>query len=278
MSQRNREGKRGARERLREQRERDRARAKRKRTLGVVGAAVAVLAGAVGVGMVASRTEDDSGKSGSALVPPRGAVGKGRLVIPSGQHGKDGKAEQEGKAGKAAKAAPVTLTVYEDFRCPGCKQFEDVFRKTVHQLQDEGRMKVEYHLVTIIDRNLGGTGSLRAANAAACAQDKDPAMFRAYHDVLYRHQPRETRDTYANNSRLIKLADQVPGLVTPAFRTCVEDGRHDTWVRKSNDVFAHSGYASTPTVLLDGKSVYGDPKKPLSPNKLKRMVLAAARD
>ncbi|WP_275560309.1 thioredoxin domain-containing protein [Streptomyces sp. 5-6(2022)] len=275
MSQRNREGKRGARERLREQRERERARAKRKRTLGVLGAVVAVLGAAVGVGMVASRTDDDSGKSSGALVPPRGAVGKGRLVIPSGR---SEKSAQEGKAGRAGKAGPVTLTVYEDFRCPGCKQFEDVFRKTVHELQDTGRMRVEYHLVTIIDGNLGGTGSLRAANAAACAQDKGPAKFRAYHDVLYRHQSQETRDTYADNGRLIKLADQVPGLVTPAFRKCVEDGRHDAWVRKSNDVFAHSGYGSTPTVLLGGKSIYGDPKKPLSPNKLKRMVLAAARD
>ncbi|MBW8092248.1 thioredoxin domain-containing protein [Streptomyces hygroscopicus subsp. hygroscopicus] len=272
MSQRNREGKRGARERLREQRERERARAKRKRTLGVLGAVVAVFAAAGAVGMYASTSADDSGKSGGSVVPPRGAVGKGRLVIPSGKAGKAGKPEKPGKA------APATLTVYEDFRCPGCKQFEDVFRTTVHELQDDGRLRVEYHLVTIIDGNLGGTGSLRAANAAACAQDRGAGAFRAYHDVLYRHQAEETRDVYADNDRLIKLADTVPGLVTPAFRKCVEDGRHDGWVRKSNDVFAHSGYAATPTVLLDGKSVYGDPDKPLSPNKLKRMVLAAARD
>ncbi|WNE95986.1 thioredoxin domain-containing protein [Streptomyces luomodiensis] len=277
MSQRNRgEGKRGARERLREQRERERARAKRKRTLGVLGAVVAVFAVAAGVGVFASRTEDDSGKSGSAVVPPRGAVGKGRLVIPSGKKGEPGEPGESSKG--SGKGAPATLTVFEDFRCPGCKQFEDVFRKTVHELQDDGRLRVEYHLVTIIDGNLGGTGSLRAANAAACAQDRDPDTFRAYHDVLYRHQPEETRDAYAHNSRLIKLAGTVPGLVTPAFRKCVEDGRHDTWVRKSNDVFTHSGYASTPTVLLDGKSVYGDPDKPLSPKKLKRMVLAATRD
>lgn len=30
---------------------------------------------------------------------------------------------------------------------------------------------MDYHLATIIDGNLGGKGSLRAANAAACAQD-----------------------------------------------------------------------------------------------------------
>ncbi|QKV95531.1 thioredoxin domain-containing protein [Streptomyces sp. NA02950] len=263
MSQKNREGKRSARERLREQRERDRARDKRKRTMGAVGAVVVVLAVAAGVGMFASRTTKDSGKSGSSVEPPRGAVGKGGMVI------------ETGKSAKPGQPAPSTLTVYEDFRCPGCKQFEDVFRGTLHQLQDTGRLKVRYHLVTIIDGNMGGSGSLNAGNAAACAQDA--GKFRAYHDVLYKHQPDETRDTYASKDRLIKLAGTVPGLDTPAFRSCVEDGRHDGWVKKSSNTFNHSGYASTPTVLLNGKSVYGNPNKPLSPNKLKRMVAAAAR-
>lgn len=257
MSQKNREGKRSARERLQEQREKDKARGKRKRTLGMVGAVIAVLAVAGGVGVFATKANQDSGKSGSSAEPPRGAVGKGDLVVPAGKRG-----------------APATLTVYEDFRCPGCKQFEDVFHKTVNQLADRGRMRVEYHLVAIIDGNLGGTGSVRAANAAACAQDA--GKFRAYHDVLYRHQPEETRDTYAKNARLIRLAAKVPGLNTAAFRKCVEDGRHDGWVRKSHTDFNHSGFPSTPTVLLDGKSIYG-PDTPLSPNKLKRMVAAAAR-
>ncbi|MCP9208347.1 DsbA family protein [Streptomyces sp. NEAU-Y11] len=263
MSQKNREGKRSARERLQEQREKDRARDKRKRTMAAVGAVVVVLGVATGVGLFASKAKEDSGKSGGAVEAPRGAVGKGRLVIETGRDAKPGR------------PTPSTLTVYEDFRCPGCKQFEDAFRTTLHQLQDSGRLKVQYHLVTIIDGNMGGIGSLHAANAAGCAQDA--GKFRAYHDVLYQHQPDETRDTYADKKRLIKLAGKVPALDTPAFRACVKDGRHDGWVKKSSETFNRSGFASTPTVLLNGKSVYGDPNKPLSPDKLKRMVAAEGR-
>lgn len=250
VSEKNRVGKSSARERLREQREKDRIRARRRRGMGVAGAVVAVLGVAAGVGMVATRTGGDA-KSGGPAVAPRGASG---TVIPTGKA-----------------SAEKTLTVYEDFRCPGCKQFEDVFRTTVHQLQDKGRLKVRYHLVTIIDGNLGGAGSLTAANAAACAQDA--GKYVAYHDVLYKNQPSETKDAYADKSKLIKLAGKVPGLDTKTFRGCVEEGRHDAWVRKSNDGFARSGYSSTPTVLLEGKSIYGDPNKPLSPRKLKRMVV-----
>jgi protein-disulfide isomerase len=94
----------------------------------------------------------------------------------------------------------------------------------------------------------------------------------AYHDVLYKNQPPETKDSYGDKAKLIKLAGKVEGLDTETFRRCVENGKHDGWVRKSNDVFTRSGYSSTPTVLLDGKAVYGDPNKPLSPRKLRRMV------
>ena len=50
-------------------------------------------------------------------------------------------------------------------------------------------------LATIIDGNMGGTGSRTAANAAACAQDV--GKFPGYHDVLYENQPEETSDDYA---------------------------------------------------------------------------------
>ncbi|CAM5294404.1 Thioredoxin-like fold domain-containing protein OS=Streptomyces griseorubiginosus OX=67304 GN=AQJ54_11200 PE=4 SV=1 [Streptomyces griseorubiginosus] len=54
---------------------------------------------------------------------------------------------------------------------------------------------MEYHLATIIDGNMGGTGSRTAANAAAGAQDA--GKFPGYHDVLYENQPEETSDDYA---------------------------------------------------------------------------------
>jgi protein-disulfide isomerase len=104
---------------------------------------------------------------------------------------------------------------------------------------------------------MGGSGSLRAANAAACAQDV--GRFGPYHDVLYRNQPPETDDAFAENSTLIKLAGTVEGLDTPGFRSCVEEGRHDGWVNKSHTAFQNGGFSGTPTVLLNGDAVF--PKK-----------------
>ncbi len=187
------------------------------------------------VGLIAANAgKDDGGDSASGpAVAPSGAIGEAALTLPVG-----------------AADAPSTLTIWEDFRCPVCAQFETAFRDTITELADDGQIRVEYHLATIIDGNLGGSGSLRAANAAACAQDV--GKFAPYHDVLFSNQPPEPDDAFAKNSRLIELAGEVEGLDTPGFRSCVEDGEHDSWVKKSDTAFREGGFQGTPTVLLNG--------------------------
>lgn len=251
--------KRSARERLQAEREKQKARDKRRRTLVVSAAVVGVLGLAAVVGLIAANT----GKGGSS------AKG-GPLVAPSGATGKDALAIQTGKDG-----APSTLTVWEDFRCPACKAFETNYRDIVHDLEAKGLLKVEYHLVTLIDGNMGGTGSLKSANAAACAQDS--GKFAPYHDVLFDNQPEETNDAYGNNAKLLELAGKVDGLDTAAFRTCVEDGTHDSWVNKSQEAFRAGKFRGTPTVLLDGKDIFGDQANPLTPQKLREKVEAAGK-
>ncbi|MBN0043950.1 thioredoxin domain-containing protein [Streptomyces actuosus] len=257
MSEKNREGKRTARERLAAERAKQKAAEKRRRALIVGGAVVCVLGLAAVIGVIAANSGKDSGSdSASPVVAPSGATGEDDLTIPVGKEN-----------------APSTLTVWEDFRCPACQAFETAYRSTIHELTDSGLMKVQYHLATIIDGNMGGTGSRNAANAAACAQDA--GKFTPYHDVLYENQPPETDDAFAKNSTLLELARKVDGLDTPVFRTCVEDGRHNSWVAKSNQAFQKSGFQGTPTVLLNGKNIYED--QSMTPAKLKQMVQDAAK-
>ncbi|WP_406001451.1 DsbA family protein [Streptomyces sp. NBC_00829] len=236
----NQERKRTARERLQKEREQDKAREKRRRLLIVSAAVVGVLGLAAVVGVIAANAgKKDGGSDSGPLLAPAGVQGKDQLAIPVG-----------------ASDAPSTLTVWEDFRCPVCAQFENLFRDTITELEAAGKIKVEYHLATIIDGNMGGSGSLRAANAAACAQDA--GKFVPYHNVLYQNQPPEPDDAFGKNSRLIELAGKVEGLDTPAFRSCVEEGKHDSWVVKSNDAFQTGGFRGTPTVLLNGESIFPD--------------------
>ncbi|OIK03255.1 DsbA family protein [Streptomyces monashensis] len=255
MSEKNRDGKRTARERLAVEREKQKSADRRRRTLIVGASVVCVLGLAAVIGVIAA----NAGKSKSSAKA-------GPVVAPSGAQGKDSLAIPVGKDG-----ARSTLTVWEDMRCPACQAFETAYRPTLHELVDSGKLRIEYHLVRLIDGNLGGTGSLRGANAVACAQDA--GEFRDYHDVLYTNQPKETDDAFSSNDKLIELAGKVHGLVTPAFRTCVNDGTHDSWVDKSQKAFQSGGFSGTPTVLLGGKNIYEN--QSMTPAKLKQMVEAA---
>ncbi|WP_156723970.1 DsbA family protein [Streptomyces apocyni] len=256
MSENSHEGKRTARERLAMEREKHKAQEKRRRTLIVAAAVVGVLGLAAAIGVIAAGGDDKKDTSGP-VVAPAGASGEDSLVIPVGED-----------------AAPATLTIWEDFRCPACAQFEQAYNPTIDELTDQGKLKVEYRLATIIDGGFGGQGSLRAANAAACAQDA--GKFKPYHDVLFENQPAEADDAFAENSKLIELAGKVDGLDTTSFQSCVNDGTHDSWAAKSNDAFREGGFRGTPTVLLDGEDIFGDQQNPLTPEKLKQMVEDAA--
>lgn len=244
MSQKKNEGKGSARERLRAERERDKATERRRRTVKVSAIVVGVLVVGAAVG-----------------------------VTVASQSGGDGESTQSAKPITVGKAsAPSKLTVYEDFRCPACGQFENQYRGTVQGLEKAGKLKAEYHLVTLIDGNMGGDGSQKAANAAACARDE--GKFTEYHDVLFQNQPAEQDDAFADNKRLLDLAKKVDGLSGGSFEECVKSGKHDDWVTESNEAFVKSKHQATPTILLDGKNINADQSDPLTPDKLKKQVEA----
>ncbi|MFI5527943.1 DsbA family protein [Kitasatospora sp. NPDC051853] len=255
MSEKNREGKRTARERMLEERAAEEARDKRKKKLIAGGAVLAVIAAGVVIGVVVQNQRD---KPDTPVAHPAGTIGEKNLIIPDGPSN-----------------APSTLTVYEDPRCPACGIFEREFASTVDQLEDAGKLQGNYHIVSFIDRSLGGKGSKYGANALGCAQDA--GKFRAYHDLLYKNQPEETADTFGTKSTLIDLAKQVPGLDSPAFESCVNDNKYADWVSAVQQDFDKSSYKSTPTVLLNGQPIY--PKnaagEQISPENLVKWVDAA---
>ena len=60
--------------------------------------------------------------------------------------------------------APVTVTLYEDFHCPHCAEFEAEFGSTLTAAQQNGQVKIELYPMAFIDQ-----GSTAAANAMGCA-------------------------------------------------------------------------------------------------------------
>lgn len=232
------ERRRAEQERQRElQQQRDRQ-ARRRRIMTVTSAAAVVVLVAVVIGVVVQRQRSqDEGPA------PTGVVAGG-TAIPVGDAD-----------------APVTLTVYEDFRCPACKMFEEDYGKSIDELVDEGTLRVEYHPATVID-STGEEGSKVAGNAVACAQDA--GGFREYHAKLFANQPLESEDGFTVD-RVLELAKGVEGLDTDEFRGCVDDERYRPWLKRVQaEMDKRFDQTVTPTVVLDGKVVYGGPDRTLA--------------
>ncbi|MFB7125051.1 DsbA family protein [Kitasatospora sp. NPDC056273] len=210
-----------------------------RRRVVVGGASAAVLALVAGVAFAVG------GSSGSGS-----NAANGPLVVPANASGTNGTVITYGKAD-----APHTLDVYEDFRCPFCEQLETTTGKAIQQLADDGTYKVEYHLATFLDNNLGGKGSRTALAAAGAALNEGVDKFKAFHDVLYANQPDERSDAFGDVNHILDLADQVPGLKTDAFVKAVQDGTYAPWAAKVNEEFNKSDVTGTPTVKLDGKKL-----------------------
>ncbi len=100
----------------------------------------------------------------------------------------------------------AVLSLYEDFLCPACGNFEKQFGPTINKLIDSGAVAADYYMVSILDRQ-GQGYSTRAANAAYCVADADKEAFRRFHGALYAQQPAEGGvGPFPDNARLVEVA------------------------------------------------------------------------
>jgi protein-disulfide isomerase len=151
--------------------------AKRKKLFAIIGGLVVVIAViAAAIGVVNHHRSDAavaSGVTSAQITPPDGDARTGIYTVNS----------------KTAKENAPTLTLYEDYQCPNCKQAEETYGPAIQSLAASGDIKLQYRTLTFLDNNYQGGSSYRAAMAAASADTV--GKLEAYHRVVYAHQPDE---------------------------------------------------------------------------------------
>jgi protein-disulfide isomerase len=234
-----------ARERARLATEQAAARKRDRRILIMMIAAFVVIVVAGGIAFQAWRT------SRAPSTVPSAAVSASPITITNGQPIPLGSPE-----------APVTITLYEDFHCPHCADFEEQFGPTITQAQEAGTARLELYPMAFIDE-----GSVTAANAMACAAEA--GFGQGYYLGLFANHTLQWSDP-----QLIDLATKVGGSPTEAFRTCVTRRAHADWVTSMNAAADTNGVAQTPTMLINGKEV---DIASLTPDALQTMISDAAQ-
>jgi protein-disulfide isomerase len=206
---------------------------RRRRTLVVSLAVLAVLAVVVVIAVAVQSGRDTTGQ---ASTPPDQVVDK--YALPYGEAD-----------------APVQVTVYEDFMCPFCGQFETASRGMLEKYVDQGDVQVKYRMISILDDASNGTDySTRAMSAVGVVLDTaGPEAAKTFHDLLFENQPEEGSDGLTDD-RLVELAVQ-SGAEESSVRGPIEDRKFEQWVKNANDQASKDGVNSTPTVLVDGKTM-----------------------
>ena len=208
---------------------------RRRRTLTVSVVVVGVLALILAIGYAVQSSRDTSGQ---AAAVPRGVVDT--YALPVGDSG-----------------APVKVTVYEDFLCPVCREFEAGSRAMLTKYVDRGDVQVRNHMVAFLTDSSSPPGySARAANALGVVLDTSgPGVAKKFHDLLYANQPPEG-SSGLSSGQLVDLAVRA-GASRAQVTGPINSQKFRQWVTNATDAASKANVTATPTVSVDGQRVTG---------------------
>ncbi len=170
----------------------------------------------------------------------------------------------------AAHASTVNIVTYIDYQCPYCQQFEATNSAQIRQWVAAGFATIEIHPIAILDSSSQGTRySTRAANAAACVANYQPAVFYAVNTALFAAQPKE-QTSGLTDQKLISVV-RGAGATNASIPNCITGQKFADWVsaatsRALKGPLPNSSLQAvngTPTVIVHGKPYNGsltDPK------------------
>ena len=153
-----------------------------------------------------------------------------------------------------AASNPVKVSLYEDFQCPICNDFEKQKGDFLTQSLRSGDITIDWHPVSILDRQSKTEYASRALNAALCVLDTtDVETYARMHELLYANQPKEGSDGLSD-AKLVALAKQAgAGDLT----SCITTRKFGPWIIKATAVATKDGLPGTPWIKVGGKEVNG---------------------
>ena len=143
--------------------------------------------------------------------------------------------------------------MYEDFRCPICKSFEQVAGESITELAKEGKIRLRVHLKTVIDSNTGGNSSAVAGSSAICALEQ--GKWTEYHKALFELQPeRETEEGFPEGAytEAAKRAG-MSGAALEEFQQCTDDQTYVDYIQSVDEATVKAGITGTPVIKVGGE-------------------------
>ncbi|WP_068467949.1 DsbA family protein [Candidatus Protochlamydia phocaeensis] len=153
--------------------------------------------------------------------------------------------------------APVQLIIFEEPKCPDCKQFTTmIFPLLKKDFIDTHQVRYTIIPVSFVP------GSMPAAIACLCVFNQkgnrpNHDLFFSYINYLYSHQPSESED-WATPANLEKWAKEAhPAIRIDELKEGLKQGLYRSQVEKNTEagLALMHGELTTPTLYINGKQV-----------------------
>lgn len=139
--------------------------------------------------------------------------------------------------------APVTIVEFSDFSCTFCRSAEGTIGELLAKYP--GKVKIAYRDFPL--PQLHPNAEL-AAEASRCAGEQ--GRYWDYHDTLFAHYTKQTREDLVGYAREMKLDDK-------KFDACLTSGRYKQQVEQDVQLGARSGVMATPGFFVNGRFLSG---------------------
>lgn len=147
--------------------------------------------------------------------------------------------------------APVTIDIWSDFQCPGCRELATrIEPPIVSQFVVPGYARLVYHDAAFQGRKVASSWdeSEQAAAAARCAADQ--GRFWEMHDWLFANWNGENEGGF--RPERLRLIAQSAELDMSAYDPCMAAGDKQQAASNETDQAAMDGVNMTPTILING--------------------------
>lgn len=155
------------------------------------------------------------------------------------------------RIGDAGEDAPA-VHVYQDFQCPWCGLLERTSGPALVDAAEKGDIQLTYTLMSFLDGNLRNDSSVRAANAAMCADDQQ--QFLPFQETVYANQP-EPEGVGWTDEQLVGFAEQAGVDKIDTFQKCMADETHVDYVKDMQTRSNQDGISGSPRVFIDGEEL-----------------------
>ncbi|MCI1696729.1 DsbA family protein [Aneurinibacillus aneurinilyticus] len=149
--------------------------------------------------------------------------------------------------------AGVTIIEFGDFKCPGCKVWnEQVFPRVQKEYLDTGIAKLAY-----INVLFHGEESERSALAAESVLAQDPDSYWAFHKALFNKQPTDDAEApWITNELLLDLAKQyAPKVNQDKLAQDIKNKTTKPQLDADTNIVKMYNIHQTPSILINGTVV-----------------------